>query len=204
MNKKTAMIGAVVLGSVLTVSGCKGDTYQYEVSGTVDTQQLDYENCPKGSLAMDLVAFDAGHGKGNSSGSGSKGDSKSSKGDTKSDSDSKAKADSGSKASPKASSTGRSSGRSTSSTPTGKSSATATKTARPKGVTLNKKPEKPEKVTSVPKSGKWRKGCDTEYEIFVRSDKDGELYEQDVRKVDYENCLEAPGDPKYFPGCTID
>lgn len=82
----------------------------------------------------------------------------------------------------------------------GTSSGTVRKAPSNKGVKLTKKPDKPERVFKVPtvKYKTKRHGCKNEYELFVRN-RDG-LFEQDVRKVDYDKCLDRKREP--FPRCT--
>lgn len=174
VNKKTAMIVSGAAGIILTASACSGETHEYQISGLVQGQQIDYD-CPGEDVAMDAVAFVTG--KGGSSG-GSGGRSSSSSSNSNSDSDH------------------------------GKKSS---KPAAPKnkGVKLEKKPEKPQKLKglTIPKLliPANLKGCEEEYEIFVLA-KDGYLYEQDVREADYRKC-EGAGIPagqkaRLFPLCT--
>ena len=223
VNKKTVKIASGAAGIILAISACGTDTYDYEVSGLVQGQQVDYD-CPGEDIAMDAVAFVTGGNKGGSKGSKtSSGNSSSSEsdGDASSSSDSKTqkqgKAVSGtttskapSKTPSKAASTPASKTPSTGSGTTQRSaSPSVTPTVKNKGVELKKKPEKPERLKGkkIPKL-KYQfkpKGCETEYEIFVLAD-DGYLYEQDVRKVDYDNCVAAkvPAGKKnkLFPLCT--
>jgi hypothetical protein len=219
VNKKTAVIASGAAGIILAVSACGTDTYDYEVSGLVQGQQVDYD-CPGEDIAMDAVAFVSG-GKG-----GNKGSKKSSSDSSSSDSDSDSSSSDGnktqkqgkaaasgstpSKAPSKAASTPASEAPSTSSgTNQRSSSPSAAPPVKNKGVKLKKKPEKPQKL----KGKKFPKvkykfkpnGCETEYEIFVLAD-DDYLYEQDVRKADYDNCVKAkiPAGKKnkLFPLCT--
>lgn len=69
-----------------------------------------------------------------------------------------------------------------------------------KGVKLDEKPDKPERINTIPavKHSKKSKGCKAEYELFVENP-DG-LFEQDVRKVDYDKCMNEKREP--FPACT--
>lgn len=197
MNKKTVMIASGATGLILTLGACGTETYEYQVSGIVETQQVDYE-CPGVDIAMDAVAFEAKPVP-----------KKKPDGNSANDSEVKAKPT----PKPSSSTTKPSSGSSKKGTPTAKSSPTASasktgKTSKKpsnKGVKLNKKPEKPEKVKNgkVPKL-KYTfkpKGCEAEYEIFV-TDGSGNLYEQDVRKVDYDRCAQLRVKTKLFPGCT--
>jgi hypothetical protein len=205
VNKKTAMIVSGAAGIILTASACSGETHEYQVSGLVQGQQIDYD-CPGEDVAMDAVAFVTGKG-GSSGGSGGRSSSSSSNSNSnsngnkssKSDSDSGAKSDSNRK---------NNSDSSNSDSGQGKKSS---KPAAPKnkGVKLEKKPEKPQKLKglTIPKLliPANLKGCEEEYEIFVLA-KDGYLYEQDVREADYRKC-EGAGIPagqkaKLFPLCT--
>jgi hypothetical protein len=211
VNKKTMKIASGVTGLLLAASACKtgngSDTYDYEVSGIVQGQQVDYD-CPN-ELSMDAVAFVTGKGGGGKS-SGKKSSSDSSSSDSSDSSDSSTTSKAPSKAPSKAASTPASKAPSTGS---GTSQRSASPSAAPsvknKGVKLKKKPEKPEKLKGkkLPKvKYKFKpKGCETEYEIFVLAD-DGYLYEQDVRKADYDNCVKAkiPAGKKnkLFPLCT--
>lgn len=186
-------IASGVATGILALSACAPETYEYEVSGTVQAQQVDYD-CPGEDVALDAVAFVARTG-GTSGGKGSR-SSNSGSGSSSSDSDSGSSKNSGS-----SNSGGSSSGSSGSSS--SKGSSPATKAPKNKGVTLSKKPKKAEKLKGkkTPKvKYKFKpKGCETEYEIFVLAD-DGSLYEQDVRKVDYDKCEAA--ERKLFPLCT--
>jgi hypothetical protein len=197
MNKRTVAILGGTVGVILTLGGCGGTTYEYKVSGTVSGQHVDID-CPKskGVLSMEAVSFDTGKNKSKKSkskGSSATG-SKSAKPKSKVSKTAKTKTlgSTGSKASPKATTTKR---------PT-------QKTIQNVGVLLSEKPDKPEKLKSlsVPreKYTAFRKGCEREYEIFVLSG--GHLYEQDVRKVDYNNCQRARAPKgriyKLFPLCT--
>lgn len=211
MNKKTVMIASGAAGLILTLSACGTETYEYQVSGTVQDQWLDYD-CPGEDIAMDAVAFVAGTGKGSSTGGGGKGTKSDSKGSSKKDSGDGDKDKKGSdkkknEQSKKPSTGTASSGGSTGGT--SKSSPTAKASTKNKGVKLKSKPEKAEKIKNgkLPKP-KYRfkpEGCDNEYEIFVL-DANGDLYEQDVRKADYDKCLAAKvrsgQSKKLFPLCT--
>lgn len=192
VNKNMLVLASGTAVAVLGIAGCSqgsSETYRYEVSGTVESAQVDYE-C-KGDLNTDPIAFVAGRGGGTGSSTRkSSGGSRSS---------SKAKAGSSEARTPSARST------TPATAPTGKSktpsSARATAALKPnKGVSLSKKPDKPERVTKVkpPKYKSKPKGCRNEYELFVRN-KDG-LFEQDVRQVDYERCSDKPRE--LFPACT--
>lgn len=188
MNKKTVMFAAGAAGVILTLSACGADSYEYQVSGDVVSQQVDYK-CPKKTLSMEAVAFTTGSHKGSSNS-----DSGSSPKSTKTPSATSSKRGAGT-----GTSTPRSTTRTASPTP-------SPKVLGNKGVTLSSKPDKPEKLRSVPRPVVWHKGCKVDdYEIFVQA-KDGTLYEQDVRKADYDNCARAgiPKGKKYklFPLCT--
>lgn len=189
VNKKTIAIlaGSVVLP--LGLVGCSegsGKTYSYEVSGTVEAAHVDYE-C-EGDLAMEPAAFVAGGTKprpkkadpgGSSSDSDSSGDAKKGESAKKDVAASKAPA---------------------SKTPS-KAPASASKApAKPGGVKLSKKPDKPERVTKVkpPKYKHKPKGCHEEYELYVKN-REG-LFEQDVREVDYDRCSDKARES--FPACT--
>lgn len=196
MNKRTVTFLGGTVGAILALSACGGSTYQYGVSGQVLSQQVDIE-CPKTNLSMEAVSFDTGKHKAKT-GSGHKSSSKSKASkEPKAEKSKKASKSKGSKStSPKTSPTTTATKR-----PTQKS-------VRNVGVSLSKKPEKPEKLKGlgVPhqKNPKFRKGCEREYEIFILSG--GHLYEQDVRKVDYNNCQRAWAPKgqiyKLFPLCT--
>jgi hypothetical protein len=218
MNKKTVMIASGVVGLILASSACGSTTYSYDVSGLVEGQQVDYD-CPGTDLSMDAVAFVSGKGGSGGTGGKKKSDSGSSDGDSGSGDSGKKKSDkkadtkkvdkapakgdqkaNGSVAQPK---TG------TSANLTPSASTKPVKLRANKGVNLNDKPEKPEKLKSkkLPKVKYQFKphGCKAEYEIFVWG-KSGYLYEQDVRKVDYDKCLSAKVEKglsaKRFPICT--
>lgn len=211
VNKKTVVILGGTVGLILGASGCASSTYEYQVSGDVVSQQIDYK-CPKKTLSMEAVAFVTGKHKSTGSGSKKKSDSGSGKKDDSSGTVAK-KDSSGS--SPKSTKTpsatpskkGTDTGTGTSRSTTRTASATPSpKPLRNKGVTFSSKPDKPEKLRSVPKVITWHKGCKVDdYEIFV-VDKKGNLYEQDVRRTDYNNCARAgiPKGKKYklFPLCT--
>jgi hypothetical protein len=218
VNKKTVVIASGAAGIILAVSACGTDTYDYEVSGLVQGQQVDYD-CPN-ELSMDAVAFVTGKGGGGGRSSSKKSSSDSSSSDSSDSSDSsstttnrqqnRSSGTTASKAPSKAASTPASKAPSTSSgTNQRSSSPSAAPPVKNKGVKLKKKPEKPQKLKGkkLPKvKYKFKpKGCETEYEIFVLAD-DGYLYEQDVRKADYDNCVKAkiPAGKKnkLFPLCT--
>lgn len=216
VNKKTASIVAGAAGIILGVSGCSTSDYEYDISGDVIGQQLDYD-CPKGSknLAIDLVAFEAGKRPGGSAKKSSDNDSSSSDSDSSgSNFSSKTKTATPKpvKSSPSANSkTGQSTGTNKSSPSPAKKTSTPTPKKTPnKGVKLSKKPDSPDrlnKTRTLPKAKyKYKpKGCKTEYEIFVVAS-DGYTYEQDVRSEDYRACEQAkvPAGKKYklFPLCT--
>lgn len=221
VNKKTVKIASGAAGIILAVSACGTETYDYEVSGLVQGQQVDYD-CPN-ELSMDAVAFVTGKGGGNKSSSKNSGSSSSSD-----SSDSDSSSSSNNTTTNNRQQQNRASGTTTSKAPSGAASTPASKapstgsgtnsrssspsptpSVKNKGVKLKKKPEKPEKLKSkkLPKlKYKFKpRGCETEYEIFVLAN-DGNLYEQDVRKVDYDNCLKAKipagKKSKLFPLCT--
>jgi hypothetical protein len=218
VNKKTVKIASGAAGIILAVSACGTETYDYKVSGLVQGQQVDYD-CPN-ELSMDAVAFVTGKGGGSkssskNSGSSSNSDSSSSSSNNTTTTNNRqqqnrASGTTTSKAPSNAASAPPSKAPSTGSGTTQRSSSPSpTPSVKNKGVKLKKKPEKPEKLKSkkLPKlKYKFKpKGCETEYEIFVLAD-DGNLYEQDVRKVDYDNCLKAKipagKKSKLFPLCT--
>jgi hypothetical protein len=201
MNKKTVTITSGALGLIL-LTACGGtETYSYQVSGVVQAQQVDYD-CPGEDIAMDAVAYVAGSGKGSSSGGGS-GKKSNNNSDNDSDVSSSDKKAPASKAPASKAPSTSGGGGTTSKAP---SSPAPSKTPSNKGVKLKDKPEKAEKLKGlkVPKV-KYAikpKGCETEYEIFVLSG--NTLYEQDVRRVDYDKCLTAKttAGKKLFPLCT--
>jgi hypothetical protein len=189
MNKKTAAIASGATGLILTLGACSTATYQYTVSGRVQGQQITYD-CPGEDVALDTVAFTAGGKKKNNNGVGAASPSRPPASNK-----------------PSGRNTGKSSsGTTASSTP--KPSTTAAKVKSNKGVTLSEKPEAPEMVKSgkvpSPPSRLNLRGCKVDdYEIFVL-DGNGVLYEQDVRKVDYNKCNAYKGTIKLFPRCTKD
>lgn len=150
VNKKTAVIASGIAGTILALSACGTGSYEYQVSGVVQAEQIDWD-CPGEGIAMDAVAFVAKPTKASD-----------------------------------------------------KKSATP-KPVKNKGVKLSKKPDKPERIKSGKVPGPKFKfagdGCETEYEIFVLAD-DGYLYEQDVRKSDFDNCAQMRVKKKLFPLCT--
>lgn len=195
---------------ILALSACGTETYEYKVSGTVQGQQIDYD-CPGEDVALDVVAFEAGSGGGTGGkGTGNTGSSR------KTTTDSDNSDDSGERAAPqdkkvvtkapsKAPTTSTGSG-------DGVKAATPTPTVKKvsnKGVKLKSKPEGSKKLKGlkVPKvlHKVKPKGCETEYEIFVLAS-DGYLYEQDVRRADYESCemakIPSGEKTKLFPLCT--
>jgi hypothetical protein len=189
MNKKTAAIVSGTAGLILTLGACSTATYQYKVSGTVQGQQITY-NCPGKSVAMDIVSFETGGKKKRNSGSNTAPSPR-----------------------PLVSKkpTGRntqkpSSGVTTSNTSKPSPSATTAKVKSNTGVTLSEKPEAPELAKNgtvpTPAYRSRPKGCKVDdYEIFVLNGS-GDLYEQDVRKVDYDRCSRFKGTVKLFPRCT--
>lgn len=217
VNKKTVKIASGAAGIILAVSACGTDTYDYEVSGLVQGQQVDYD-CPN-ELSMDAVAFTAGKNKGTGSKTTkSESDSDSSSSDSGSTNTTTRQQRSSGATSSKAPSKApsRTSSKAPSKAPsatTGTIPRSASPSVKPsvknKGAKLKSKPEKPEKLKGkkLPKvKYKFKpKGCETEYEIFVTAD-DGNMYEQDVRKVDYDNCVAAKipagKKAKLFPLCT--
>lgn len=186
VNQKTAVIASASVMAALLLTGCAGSTkHEYRVSGTVKAQQIDYD-CSNENLSMEMVGFGDKGGA-----SGRSGSSKSvKKSDRKSDSSDRSSGTSGG-----VGGSGMDNSISRPSKP------------KNKGVKLDGKPDAPEKVNKVPKAvfGSRSSGCDTEYEIFV-TDQKGDLYEQDVRKVDYDQCLasKVPSGQraKLFPLCT--
>lgn len=212
VNKKTVSIAAGAAGIILAVSSCGTDTYEYDVSGKVVGQQIDFD-CPKGkgNLALDLVAFESGkHGGSSSKTSKTSKTSKSDSSSSDSGSSSTSKKVSKAPTPSKSSSNPASKGGSKSSSPTPKKTSTPQpKKSANKGVTMNKKPDKPQRLTGgkLPvKKYKYKpRGCETEYEIFVLAD-DGYTYEQDVAGDHYRACEQArtPKGQKYklFPACT--
>lgn len=192
MNKKFRTIAAGATVGILALTGCTEDTYGYEVSGTVEARQIDYD-CPNEDVAMDAVAFVAGSGRGSGSGKSSKSSGKSS--------DAKSDKNSGSSDSVDRAPNSAPSSRSTKAPTTSSTTRPSTPATRASGgVKLKKKPAKPEKVKGdkapKPLYAKKPKGCETEYELYVRND-DG-LFEQDVRREDYDNCTEG----EKFAACT--
>lgn len=187
VNKKTMMLVTGTAIGAFGLIGCgagSSSTFKYEVSGTVEAAQVDYECGGDVDLDADPVAFVAGKGKGTGPSA-----RKSSGGSTKSSSKTK---DQGSRPS------------TATKAPTAKAKtpgpAASVPTAPNRGVTLSKKPDKPERVIKVkpPKYKSKPRGCRNEYELFVRN-KDG-LFEQDVREVDYDRCSDKPRE--LFPACT--
>lgn len=191
MNQKNVAIASGVLALVL-VTGCSGsEKYEYQVSGKVDSQQIDYD-CPGENLAIEPVAF--GDKGGTSSGNANR----SKPVETK-----PKKAEDLGKTESGAGGTGGTSTIDADPRPVvRKTSSRKTN----KGVKLDKKPDSPQKVNKAKKSYSLKpKGCTNEYEIFVLDEK-GDLYEQDVRQVDYDKCLSAKipsgQKAKLFPLCT--
>lgn len=187
VNKKTIAVltGTVILP--LAAVGCSGGSskmYSYEVSGVVEAAQVDYE-C-KGDLDMEAASFVVGRTKPKPK--------KADSGDSSSDSSDSE----GNKAEEPA--------KKNVATPKAPASKTPSKTpaskapAKSGGVKLSKKPDKPERVTKIkpPKYKHKSKGCHEEYELFVKN-REG-LFEQDVRKVDYDKCSDKVREP--FPSCT--
>jgi hypothetical protein len=191
VNKKTIAVltGTVILP--LAAVGCSGGsskTYSYEVSGVVEAAQVDYE-C-KGDLDMEAASFVVGRAKPKPKKADS-GDSSSDSGDNKQEEPAKKNV-----ATPKAPANKAPSKAPASRTPASRSK----EPAKSGGVKLSKKPDKPERVTKIkpPKYKHKPKGCHEEYELFVKN-REG-LFEQDVRKVDYDNCLDKARER--FPACT--
>lgn len=165
MNKKTSVIAASVIAGALALSGCSNESYEYELSGTVEAGQVDYD-CPN-DLAMAPVAL--------------------------------------SKPNPGPRSGAKQEKRKTGGAHTSKTPGKETKSSSPKnvpddGVKLSKKPEKPERIRKVPavKHASKPKGCEVEYELFVQNSEG--LFEQDVRQVDFDKCMDEKREP--FPACT--
>lgn len=175
VNKKKILATAGSVFLALGAFGCSGGggkTYSYKVTGTVEAAHIDYE-CGD-SLSMEPVGFNAGRGGGSSSGGSRSGGSGTS---------------------------GGSKGRGTVNKDNSSSSVQKdSKRPASTGVRLTKKPDKPERVSrvEVPAFASKPKGCKEEYELFVRN-RDG-LFEQDVRKVDYERCSDKAREK--FPACT--
>lgn len=175
VNKKTIAIltGTVILP--MTAVGCSGGsdkTYSYEVSGVVEAAQVDYE-C-KGDLDLEPASFTAGRTKPEPK--------KAESDDSSSDSD-----------------FGDSEKKKPAKKDVAASKAPASKApSKSGGVKLSKKPDKPERVTKIKPPKCKHKGCHEEYELFVKN-REG-LFEQDVRKVDYDNCLDKARE--HFPACT--
>lgn len=191
MKKKSSLILASTIGAMSLLVGCGADTYRYEVSGLVEERQID-QDCPGEDVAMEPIGFSAGRPKPKPRPVSS---------DTDSDT---VEAPPARTQAPRAT-------RTPSSAPTGSQNPTRTQnptptrsapTSRPvnntKGVKLDKKPAKPVKVPKFLKAALPLSlaGCKEEPELFIRND-DG-LFEQDVRRIDYDKCLK--GDP--FPACT--
>lgn len=198
MNKKTVAITSSAVAIAMALSACGTKSYSYDVSGTVEGQQVDYD-CPGEDLAMSAVAFVTGK-SGSSGGSSSSSSGKSSS--SSSGSSGGSKSGSGSSSQRQGSSSGSNSN-------SNSNSKSDPKPVKNKGVKLDKKPDRPERLKSmtlprllVPAS---LKGCEKEYEVFVLA-KDGYLYEQDVREVDYRKCedakIPAGQKAKLFPLCT--
>lgn len=189
---------------ILALSACTTETYEYEVSGIVQGQQIDYD-CPGEDIALDTVAFEAGKGRGTGSGKKKK--------NADADDSGEQAAPQGEKAVTKAPSKTPSKAPTATAGPNnGSKAVTPSPTAKKvsnKGVKLKSKPEKPERLKGlkIPKAlyKAKPKGCETEYEIFVLAN-DGYLYEQDIRRADYESCEKAKipvGEKaKVFPLCT--
>lgn len=208
MNKKTVMIASGVVGLILATSACGDETYEYQVSGPVEGQQIDYD-CPGEDIAMDAVAFVTGGKK-----PGGTKKTESDSGDTSSDNKSDTKKvekkpqAQAPAVKPSTKSPSPTASKGATKAPTRAASATPSP-VKNKGIKLKSKPEKPEKLKTgkLPKlKYKFKpKGCETEYEVFVWG-KGGYLYEQDVRKVDYDKCLaakvKAGQKAKLFPLCT--
>ena len=178
MNKKNIVIVSGTVAALFTLSACGGDKYEYEAKGKVVANQIEWEDCDMEQLSMDLVSFSSKTG--GTSGGGGKGNSNS--GSSKSNS----------------TSGGSTSGDSTSG---GSGGNVNVKKNENKGVKLSEKPSKPEKLKKLPKLNVTSKGkgCEAEYELFVQ-EPDGDLWEQDVRKADYEKCIAQF--KQLFPACT--
>jgi hypothetical protein len=163
-----AGIGAASL--VLTSSACSGSAYEYDISGVVQSGQIDYD-CPR-HLSMEDMGFITGSGDGKSPSkrSSSSSSSRRSKSTKKAD---RAGPEVRVKSSPKS------------------------------GARLSKKPDKPQRITGIPKPRYVKKprGCAVDdYELYILNGDD--LYEQDVRRVDYDKCLDTKHE--HFPRCTND
>lgn len=181
MKKKSGLVLASTIGAISMVVGCGADTYRYEVSGTVEERQIDYD-CPGEDVAIEPVGFQAGRSK-------PKPKPKNNTSDDASSADSPT-------AAPKTERPSRTSAPIAAPTRTG--SPTKAPKGGTKGVELKEKPAKPVKIpkflkAAIPIS---LVGCKEEPELFVRN-ADG-LFEQDVRREDFDKCLK--GD--VFPACT--
>ncbi|MFE0472456.1 hypothetical protein ACFW2V_12665 [Streptomyces sp. NPDC058947] len=171
-------------------SACDSDggPYEYGISGTVQAWQVDYE-CGD-SLAMEPAAFTDGKGKGGGSSSRKQGGGY--------DSSDTGEALQGSTPKPLTKNTSTPSAPRMSKTPpTARPTASPTKAV--KGVKLTEKPDRPVRITKVPSPTYTTKprGCETEYELFIQNDSG--LFEQEVRRVDYNHCSKRG---HKFPACT--
>jgi hypothetical protein len=158
-----------------------GSSYQYRVSGMVEAAQIDYD-CHQ-NLAMEPAGFVTGN-RGRTSSSSGSGSSNLRKAPT-----------------PRRTSPSRPQGGSSVRQPGLSKKTPVTKKPSSRGVTLSRKPDKPERITKVP-IPKYRHkphGCKVDdYELFIRNSNG--LFEQDVRHVDYLNCTERK--LMAFPRCT--
>lgn len=205
MNQKTAVIASGAV-AVALLTGCSISSYEYRVSGTVEKQQIDYD-CPGKDIAMAPIGFSAKGGRGG--GGGSKGNRSKPKRPKKAPSSgSRESKPEGSKKSVLPGGGTRQEGGTSPNRLSISKTNKPVKSSKPiknKGIKLSEKPDSPERVNAPDSVGLKSKGCENEYEIFVRNKK-GDLYEQDVRKVDYDKCLKArvPSGQKakLFPLCT--
>lgn len=190
MKKKSSLILASTIGAISLVAGCAGDSYRYEVSGVVEARQIDYD-CPGEDVAMAPIGFQAAVAgrpkpppRSNTSTSDTPDTAEAPRSSNRTPSTAPSKAAS--------SAPGRSA----------PASSAPVRTERPvkksKGVKLDKKPAKPVKVPKFLKAALPLSlaGCKEEPELFIRN-ADG-LFEQDVRRVDYDRCPEKSD----FPACT--
>jgi hypothetical protein len=170
VNKSALLFLVTTTAVTLSLSGCSNKTYGYEISGVIEAGQLDYD-CPD-DPSMDPVGFAAASNK------PQKGPS----------SNPRPIVGATSAAIP-----------TTRATPAAPAASPSVNPSR-KTVKLPKKPGKPKRVPAVPvaKHLTVPKGCEVDYELFVRNS-DG-LFEQDVRQVDYNRCLDAEN--KDFPACA--
>lgn len=181
MKMKMGSITAGVMAAIVTAAGCgNNETYEYGVSGTVEARQIDYD-CPD-AFSMEAVGYVAGRGGGSKSKSRSPKNRPPAK-----KSNPRSGPNSGVDRPRVQGPTQGGSGQAPKSQPRVKSDAS-----------LTKKPSKPKKLAKMPELNRSfsSEGCETEYELFIRSN--GELFEQEVRQVDHDNCTET----SQFPACV--